>query len=350
MLIPFTINPNALALSGYDYPKQADIIAGLAKSWLKAGLLFSPIGNDNRACALKAQTEGLPFAIRKEWRTLMAEAEKKSRISHSSLPLGSNGLSMELAAIRKEVRLLFIDRSDIERYGIPAEKPFLRERNAEFEICRLGCNNSADALSRAISRMSGTISKGTDWKAIWITLLAPFAALHSKIVVVDRYAASNDRVTQQDPSRRGKSGLMRLLTRLNESGTEKYINIFSSMSDVRDVTELKQSFRQSVKTLPAGDISEINLYLAPDQLFKREAHDRYIRFGPDTCFVAGTGLEVLEGDAVFRDTHYHFAEPDSKLTGCEARLRQNSETKKDILERGSGLPRILATGSGGASG
>ena len=332
VLITFTVGPNALTLSSYDDAKKADIVRSLARAWIKVGLLVSH-RTVHGACAIAEQASLLPQHLRKEWTTLLGDAEKKSRIVVSPISIQTDDPTEVVALVKDYVELLFVDQEAAESYGIPTGQSSRLDAPSRVEICRFDCNPSSRVMLQALDAYTGTVPKGVETALVWECLLLPFAQRNRKLTVVDRYAIKNS------------SGFFRLLDELNRLNEDQYVVLFSSALG-SEPDEVSKAIRAYLKTLKGGSLSEVVIYLVQDFLFLREAHYRYIQFGNDCCFLCDTGLELLEGKNVFRSVPYKFSPIDVVMVSCEGKFRQSHTTKKLTFTRGQGLPTRATTVGG----
>lgn len=331
MLISFTVGPNALMLRGCDEAKKTDIVKTLGRSWIKVGLLVSHRTLDG-SCAISEQAEHLPQQVKKEWITLMAAAAKRSRVIETNVCVNGDSPAVVKNKLCKLVELLYVAQEDAEQYGIPPGKTSVAD-NSGSEICRFDCNGSSSVLQAALDSCSGTIKQGAKTSEVWRVYLRPLAENKAAMTVVDRYAVKSE------------GGLCRFISEVNALQGDKYLTIFGSKCSASSET-LTRVVRELLKRLSAGSLTEVTLYLAEDSVFQREAHHRFVHFGNDCCFQCDTGLEVLEGQQVYRSAPYKFCDPDVALVGCESKLRQHPGTTRTVFRRGSGLPQLDSRKSG----
>ena len=205
-------------------------------------------------------------------------------------------------------------------FGIPINKPYIDDKASGLEVCRLDCHDSSATLRAALSNMNGVVPQGIATSAVWQRWLRPFASLHSSLIVVDRYAGVRHS-KKVDEGREGDSGLLRLVSGLHSLRYKKYLTLFSSICDGVSAQDISNSIKASVASLVGGNLAELRLFLFQDAAFMRAAHYRYIRFSDDICLISDTGLEILEGDAVFRQSPYNFGLVRGEVTACESALR-----------------------------
>jgi hypothetical protein len=101
-------------------------------------------------------------------------------------------------------------------------------------------------------------------------------------------------------------GLVRFLTEVdNLAGVcaPKRVRIVSGIIDWAEA-DLVATVRELGRRLTRGGIRHLELALAPDHMFKKCLHGRYLRFDECRCLILDPGTEILEGSSLYRLSRY----------------------------------------------
>lgn len=337
MLVPFVIDTNSLAPDPrWSLPEQRSHHGKLLKLWQQSGLLIHD-GEKFEGCSLHKSVLCLPQNLRSLWQELL----KKGALI--SCGYNENGNQWEgqvsmgtINLIPKQAKVALID--DVQAmvdFGIDDnenEKELLDEGRV-IRVCRIILADESNAFQSAMRLARGHIERGDTFLNTWETRFSALAEARIKnITIVDRYALSHFVSSSQDRP----SGLKRFLKLLNDHASgPRYVTLYSAMLGKKtDLTywsadEIEYEFREVIGHFTNNKIRRVKLLTSPDQVFKNDGHDRFIRF-QDYVWDIGVGLEVFEGAFSEKRTRASFESGDSIASYQEVEnvLANNSATKR----------------------
>jgi len=237
------------------------------------------------------------------------------------------------------VELVCLDSKDGPAFSIPADQPCFLDAATGIEVCRIDCVESSKAFSAAYDKLKGAFRKGETRERILNDFIEPHAKLHSKIVVVDRYAIERHIEGNGSPT-----GFVSILRSLNSMPNSIYLTIYSAICTI-DTKAWTDNIRTTLKKLGPGSLAEVVVYLCPPKLFSKNVHHRYIQFGPDAALFLDFGLELLESAVVQKNCKYHYDWSRLIIEESESALRQGVRPIR--FEQGDGLakaPQSITSG------
>lgn len=140
-----------------------------------------------------------------------------------------------------------------------------------------------------------------------------------EIAVIDRYAT--------------QATLMRLLGHIDGDSQRASVTVYGSYEKMLySLDSEATSFENNLKRQNFDNITEVTIYVAPNQYFGHEGRDRFIRLD-DYAFTLGHGIEIFGGNTVQVGTTLLPTEP-GYVRDIEADLCK--KVNKELEENESG--------------
>ena len=156
------------------------------------------------------------------------------------------------------------------------------------EVVRFDSAARSKRVTQLRKLRQSPIEMGTDVDELWRTRFQPYADRYSNVVIVDRYAG-------QLCTRTGDaSGLAQTLWRLRGSRCVAGLKLYVGAENQAHAFKIRDAILDLEGT---EGLRELDLTVAPDELFRLHAHGRYFRFS-DQVLSVDTGLSVFEGQKV----------------------------------------------------
>lgn len=319
MFVKFGLDTDTLLTGFSDAVARRGIHMRFLELWRDFGVLVD--GNSNLASSdLATAINSLPQDIRKPWQ----DALRFHRFSNT----GGNWRALNKAQNRKhlldykgKIDLAIFEDTRAAALGLPVNDGAALDSASALEICRLDFVDQSKSFQEARAISSSTIRKGEKPPDIWKTRFAGLAE-HSRshIAIIDRYASERHSLSP------AMSGLRKLLTELDNGKPGCRVSLFSAFDKLPEKSIIS-GINSLVSGLNRGGLSEVKLYTASTKSFGKIAHYRYVRFDR-TIYQLDSGLEVLEGNSVYRSCLVTMRPYDSDFRDHENDLRHTStETK-----------------------
>lgn len=281
MIIPFTIDPAALR----EQIKTPSASANdrLIRYWRELGLLIileASVGKSE----LIGLIQDLPISVRKKWQVALMNQRLKTLVV-KDLALFTSFASLK--KLENEISVICIDNGKAKELGLTQEAFIVP--NCSIEMCLFDCIDESDRFRKSAALAHSPVSVGTSVDEIWNSRFQSLSNCSKQVTIVDLYAGKS-LYENQYPER---TGLARLL---NELASKQHLSvqIFTSthgINEARLVAAIKN-------ILPTGKtIRSLRLFLSHEASFKKEFHDRYVRFDR-TVVNIGFGLEIFYGETV----------------------------------------------------
>ena len=298
MLVPFVVDAESVVPDpSWSGSQIRACHNSLINSWIDYGLLAYD-GNSLQESNLYKHITSLPQSVRTRW------LEVLSRLPLLSTPGWKSRVTPSLMFEFADVaQLAFVDDAQAEiefSFDEGSDHSYLNISDKKIAVCRI--LNAADAIAfKEASILSKShIQVGDTLQNIWDTRFQSLAkAPIKKITIVDRFAIRNHFNSPQNQL----SGIERFLRLLDKDATgDRYIKFYSTwpeeLPDGNRVTieEIESDFRLIFNRLPRRKIKRIKVFLVPNAGFRKDSHDRFIRFG-DYVWDIGKGLEIFGAPA-----------------------------------------------------
>lgn len=304
MLVPFVIDVDSLTPDpnnrpsdfGYD-PALRACHKNLIDIWQRIGLLVYD-GDLFEKSRLYAAIDKLPQSLRSNWQNIL-----KKGVPLIASGTGWNG-TVETTTLKNfcaTARLAIVDDTRAyDEFGFSDEcdekSVLINDPKSSIDICRLIAANQATQFKNALSQSMAHIKPGDSYEKIWDSRFKMLAfAPIKQISIVDRYAVGQHCECPQVKL----SGLARFLRLLDkDSSGDRYITLYSAWTDQltgKTLDHVEVDIQDIIEHLPTKNIKRIKIYMIPNSGFKRDAHDRFIRFGSNFVWEIGRGIKVFEG-------------------------------------------------------
>lgn len=336
MLVPFVIDAESIVADpNWTGAQLRACHFNLIDTWINLGLLAHD-GQTLQDSKLFENVMALPQCVRTKW------LEVLERLPLLSAPKWNSEVKpVFLSEFSNIAQLAFVDdvQAEIEfNFDESRDETILVCGILNISICRLVAASQAIPFREA-SKLSGLhIEVGDTFQKTWDTRFKSLARAPIKnVCVVDRFAIRNHFNSPQDQL----SGVERFLRLLDRDSTgDRHVKIYSTwpeeLPDASRVSaqEIEAEFRLMFNKLPRKKVKRIKIYMVPNGGFRRDSHDRFIRFG-NYVWDIGKGLEVFGAPycrdrsqaafkTIFKDDSYTVVEQD--LAGND-KTRQLAEIK-----------------------
>ena len=296
MLVPFVIDAESLAPDAHwPLPVQRACHRQVLDIWRRIGVLVYD-GPSLLQSRLYGAVQNLPQALRSDWQKMLERGPV--------LPAAAWGgtvdvMSLDQLVMAARVALVEDARAEVE-FQLQDQDEDVRNANGrEISICRIVAATAASPFSSARDLSGMPILETDTFDDIWELRFSQLARADLRnITVVDRYGVSKH-FKRQVNATNGLSGLARFLRMLDRTASGKRtVTVFSQWTqelnrDSTSIADIEGELRQILTELPNNRIS-LKVYMVKKDDFKRDSHDRFIRFG-DYLWDIGSGLEVFEG-------------------------------------------------------
>ena len=223
--------------------------------------------------------------LRKRWqKALKGMGARIDRPRH-----GLNSGPLATAALRLvDVDVALLSAAGATACELPAHECSYIPAPELPEVVRFDSSARSKRVKRARKLRQSPIEMGMDVDELWRTRFKPYTDRYSNVIIVDRYAGQLCTRTGDD------SGLAQTLARLRGSRCIAGLKLYTGAANQSHAFQM----REAILNLEGAEgLRELDLVLAPDELFRVQAHGRYFRFG-DQILSLDTGLSVFEGQHV----------------------------------------------------
>lgn len=313
MIVPFAIDPDALACSSGDLGRDVATHRRLIEKWRHVGLLVhggSRFENSELASAVSA----LPQQLKLLWQKAVRVQRLRSA-GRDWTPLSAFTSQTELTLVRDRFDLGCLEDTRAACLDIPFDRISILAGGMGPEICRFCVSDQAEAFVSAVAAADNPIPKGTPTACVWHQRFEPAARSCTRgATVIDRYAVMNH-------LQRSSSGLERFLMECQSVLRNRTVTLFTAYDDDCDCDAVVNAVRHLASTLDANGVRQIALYVGHQSVFKSDAHYRYVRFDTAVCEL-DIGLGVLAGNETYSYCKYRFRAATDADREEEARLRE----------------------------
>jgi hypothetical protein len=291
MLVPFCIDSESLDPDPTWTPAQVyQCHRALLDSWRRIGLLAYD-GETFSRSRLRCAIDKLPPKLKPLWQEVLEH--------HPLISVGEswNGSISEnsLGLLSKHVRLGIVDdaRAEVE-FGFADDDLSRHIEHYGIEISRMLSASQANHFVAAQNESGKYIRQGECFSEIWKKRFQTLA--HSgikRISIVDRYSIGQ----LFNPPHQQLCGLERFLRLLDaDADGIRHVKVFASWADLSGMTanDVQHELQLVMSKLPRKKIVTLKVIMAPNSIFGRIAHDRFIRF-ENYVWEIGSGLKVFAG-------------------------------------------------------
>lgn len=315
MIIRFAVDSTAFADDKSDLAAERAVHLRLIELWEKYGILVSdsdPISASNLAKKLEQSDQ----SIRKLW--IEAMKKNRRRSARGGIPaLETAETADALLSWQHEIDVALLEKTRAVLAGLPPDDDCYQCASAGIEICRFDLADRSKRFAEAIALSVAPIAKGTLVSTVWRDRFLPAAGVCKKqITVVDRYCAANHAASKLRGS--AYSGLRKIVTEVNAMSLGVGMTLYSSPAD-RSEADVVAAVTDLIANTNRNGIREFTLHLCDEAKFGRSIHGRYVRFD-NVVLDIDTGLEVLEGKHVIRDSSFRMSNRTSAHDACETGL------------------------------
>lgn len=311
MLIPFSIDPEALDYQDMDLSAIVACHRRVIQQWRKHGVLVHSHGALKDSSLLQ-MVEKLPQECRKLWKAALSSTRRRP----ASIPWDGKFPDAELAelsALSEQFDLALLDPTRAHAVcGLEAhEASRICEVLLGMELCKFHSACESNNFSRAEALAKLPLVSGKNCGQEWHARYSGHISQASHIAVVDRYIVANH---LHRLFRKELSGLARLLTdAFNRPRHEQVsIKIHSAIQNigkrfsVEDDKALDEFIDNLTTRYRGGGIGKLEVYVLRDKDFSRHAHARYFRtdysvFGIDRGIDSFGGFSASHDSFVWRD-------------------------------------------------
>lgn len=338
MLVPFVIDADSLAPDPDWSPATLESCHDdTLDLWRRFGLLLHD-GDSWEQSRLKEAVEKLPQKQRNLWQDMLKHFPS---IRCSGDWNGSVGAQTASALCSNAALALVNDFCAELEFEIPQDERETIRRCSNGEqlvICRLQLGRHCSVVKSAHALATKDIEPGDTYKSIWDGRFHTLASATSGlkyVSIVDRYAIEQ----HFKCPRTYLSGLNRFLKLLNqESGLPTYLKVYSCLTKKWkeevgvSIEDVSREVHHILDRLPRGGIKRLDVYMVPNDVFRREAHRRHVRFARDgfSGFVwqLDIGLRVFEGPVARERCGATFVLSDGTHRRVEEELKNHKGTVK----------------------
>lgn len=311
MLIPFSIDPEALGHQGADLSAIVACHRRVIQQWRKHGVLIHSHGA-LRDSSLLRMVEKLPQECRKLWKAALSSTRRKPSLVPWDGTFPNNELS-ELSTLSGQFNLALLESTRAQAVcglDIHEASRFFEALNG-MELCKFHSACESSNFSQAETLATQALEKGENCGQQWKERYSSHIKHATHITVVDRYIVANHlhRLFKKE-----LSGLTRLLTDAFNRPSNRQVNIkiFSAIQNIgkdfgpEDHNVLDEFIDNLTARYKGGGIGKLEVYVLRDKDFSRHAHARYFRtdysiFGIDRGLDSFGGYNASNDTLVWRD-------------------------------------------------
>lgn len=282
MLVTFALDEEAIAIGEGNIANLEAAHDRLLSLWRRLGVLMI---DQNLLRVIRE----LPQALRKDWKASLV-SNRTTRIPDNWKGFGSVSSSIDLLILKERIDLACLKDARAECVGLSKGSTSCMLNDTEFEICRFADADQSRAFKGAVFLAEEGILTGIPINKLWKDRFSKLSQFAKHVAVVDRYAVKE---LCRD-NRKNKSGLWNLVNFLNSDSQDSSVTIFSTISDDLTRAEVQESLNELFQGTKLVGIRELTIRLGKEHIFKKEVHDRWIRFDNTVCEI-GIGLSVFRG-------------------------------------------------------
>lgn len=229
---------------------------------------------------------------------------------------------------RDAICVAFVDDEAADALGVPQSEWSFIDPESEMDITR-GRSAWRSSTFRTLRELAldGCFERGTERDEVWTRFFEPLVWFSRRIVIFDRYAASNAIRRQTDPRRDEfeMTALGWLLQGIDESDMADPIEVDIFSGDDGASGGIEQ-FEEAVRFVLDGDpgagaIQRIDLYMGSWGQNPRLPHDRHIRFDLGCVAELPAGLHVFNKPKLRADVSIAYRWLNRSLRKAEAAER-----------------------------
>jgi len=296
MLIPIVFDAEAIDTEEDENAKleREDIL----KQILEFGILHF---RDGQSKKLLERLKTIPTIESKRWIEAITtfalfNIEAKSLKPIEMSPIFRNDSALIVVPTKKA-------DASLTTFGLKAPRSTVAKTKTEY-VAASHVNKSVSIRERS-EWSNKDLWPEENLKKIGDERIGPLFRVSRRVSLVDRYAFSTFCSDGE------KSGLSWLLKQLNSSSQRSCkISIFSTHSPDRKTTkppadidiwiDLLQKQLENVN-------GELNIYLGPDHLYKKNAHDRYLRVDDRRIIDLGKGVDSFSGGKIKQRSSFNYS-------------------------------------------
>ncbi len=322
MFLDFFIEPQALSENaGASFASREVIRRAIERFGCRAG------SNDDWINIVRS----LPQPEKNRWIETLKYVDVRvngNSVSESHGPSGlSRGSDFDAFAILNDDQIkTWLGKDSLGESDLPAWLPTQR---IEISNCERSVLSSVIQLRE--DWCSERIERGTSRDELWKTRLRPVVSCANTMVIVDRYFMKIGRKAKQRTSSSPIDGITWLFKQLGSEAIRAdpmEVVIYCSYGNEPRLTdaelpELAGSFLESAR----GGISDLTIFIAPDNLFGQVEHDRYWRI-----WTGKRSLTLTFGGSVDMFDNERLARPSNFSYSIEKHISEESRKVEKQLE------------------
>lgn len=306
MLIPFSIDQDALKCAGEDISASTATHRQVLREWRRHGSLVHSHARLNDSPLLKA-IEQLPQECKKLWQTALKH-NRRSPTSTAWNGLFPNDDIKGLAELSKDIKVALLDpvRSFVIGGLAPHEACKIENTLAGLELCKFHSISDSTCFSAAESLAGRDLRSNDDCNLEWRKRYTPWLNQAEHVVVVDRYIFVSHlrRIVHGEVS-----GLIRVFDDCFKRARDKKVSIKilcaidqeKFPTDALIIAAIQDLGEDLAKKYSGGGIRDMALIVARDTDFAKVAHERYLRTDY-SIFGIDRGIDAFGGIAASHDS------------------------------------------------
>lgn len=286
MLVPFAIQPTALAAEYGDVASTAAAHRRAIAMWEKHGVLVHS-GARLQQCELMPVIANLPQAVRIPWERAVQRLQTKAA--------GVDWPGVIEPMDREQIRLLAgnarvfgLSPAGAQALALPVGAPFEFCQHSSADLVRYDVIDEATAFKSVTARSVSTVASGARRDQVWEDYLAPLVQFGAApFVIVDRYCAVNEA---------NQTGLAFVIEKLIAARCPRF-TLFAGIPFGGNQNELRGNLTQLIRERNRAGALTFDLQLPRDEVFGALAHDRYFR-ASGRVMALDIGLAVFGAELV----------------------------------------------------
>lgn len=306
MLVPFSIDPEALCNEGLDLSAVVACHRRVIQEWRKHGILVHSEGALTNS-ALLNKIEKLPQECRKLWKAALTSTRRRPASVQWDGTFPENDLS-EMNGLSTEFDLALLDPVRAQAIcGLDAHQSSrIYETLSGMELCKFHAVSESNNFSRAEAIAKRPLAAGDNCGREWHARYSSYIKQAAHVTIVDRYICANHlhRLFKKE-----LSGLTRLLTdALNRPRSRQVsIKLFCAVQNIgREISpDDQQAINDFIDNLSAryrgGGIGRMDVCILKDRDFSAYAHARYFRTDY-SVFCIDRGIDSFGGFIALKDS------------------------------------------------
>lgn len=298
MIVKFAIEPEALDDAQDDHFRMCR-----RNFWNPYGALVDPIRGN---ASLLSRNSKYKNELQLAYKNFRDQGWPLWIETAAPIPWDDIDACSDLAKYREQLDLALIEEVRADVFGVPQSDDKFSKICGEVDVARIRHSNLSDRFKAAKDLSQAVIPIGMPLKDLWrerFQTLAMCSNGNQQVTIVDRYISSN--IWQ------GHSELFRLLEFLREDSPGCVVTIFSSGRDAPNLNEVKERLDNNIAVLRLSKdgIKRITFFMCHDDVFRKHAHERWMRFAGITCSIEH-GIDIFRSDNVSSDSAFSLKSPE----------------------------------------